>query len=75
MLKLLPEPSFAIRYHRTKGDITLDSWELSSVFVTGADISVPLLLDDRCSRLCSGLHDALHYLYGRGMRPSPATCL
>ena len=75
-LKLLPKPSFAIRYHHLKGDNALDSWELSSVFVTAADIPAPVLLpEDRCSRLCSDLHDALHYMYGRGMRPSPATCL
>ena len=76
LLKLLPVASFAIRYHHLKGDIALDSWELSSVFVTAADISVHLLLpDDRCSRLCSDLHDVFHYLYGQGMRPSLATRL
>ena len=76
MLKLLPEASFGIHYHHLKGDIALDSWELSPVFVTAADISVPLLLpDDRSCRLCSDLHDALHYLYGRGMRPSLSTRL
>ena len=72
LLKLLPEASFAIRYHHIKGDIALDSWEPSSVFVTAVVQAYPCLYSFlTTTAVASVLIFTMHSttLYRRGSGP------